>query len=458
MARTIQELTVITSLNPFSRAPLQLRCFHAWKALGVRILSANIDAEADQLLDMGLKPADILRLAPEQTGQEIHGKPVPRISATLHGLRQAADGGPAALVNSDLFPAMRHAGGLTYWLDHMPAVALTREDCACPETHGFADRRPYRGGLDAFVFSNRALDRAVQQVDTFSCQDRMCFGIVGWDHVMGALILSPQIGGGLADGGMLLHEVHPTTYSSLEEFTHYLPDMRHLAGIHDTDPVSAAIAFTSVINRECEHNTAHSRRVCTMQFTPQQPARQPDAAAHALSARLTRLSPTLPWTCPAASVALLAMRDRTEGRCDLTRARALFETNPDPYQRFVQRLLAILYCLELQTAQPDCPAVSETYPPDNQHSEAIRGLRDLHAKNPRLLRFEIALIFGSELVEYAIFNPRIFNYLMHSCETDEERHLLSEILTHAQARLRGRLRFPTESSSAPHVERPSDAA
>ncbi len=452
MARTTQELTVVTSLNPFSRAPLQLGCFQAWKALGVRSLSANTDAEADLLLDMGLEATDILRLTPEQTGQAIHGKPVPRVAPLLQALPGTGpDSGPVAVVNSDLYPAMRSADGLSYWLDHMPAVALTREDCASPEIYGFADQSPYRGGLDAFVLSPPALARVQALIDRCASAGRMCFGIPGWDYVMAALILSPQVGGGLGDSGMLLHESHPTTYGDMGEFAHYLPDMHRLAGIADPDPTAAAAAFKSVIDRECERNAAHSRRVRTMMFTPP-PARLPDAEAQALTNRLIRLSPTLAWACPPASIALLAARDRAEGGCDLTRARALLEINPDPYQRFAQRLLAILYCLDLQAMMPDRPALTQTYPPGNLHNATIRYLQELHPKNPRALKLEIALIFGAELVEHGIFNPRIYNYLVQGCETDEERRLLAEILIHAQARLQ------SAGPAQPHVERSSDAA
>lgn len=424
-------VTIVTSLNPFSRIDAQLRCFAAWKALGVAVFTVNVDDEAERLINLGLTESDILRLPVEETGQAIHGKPMPQIRATMRRLQGLPGTGPVAVVNSDLFPAMRSAAGLGHWLDHVPAVALTREDCTAAETVRFGDRSPYRGGLDAFVFSRRSLARVLDRADDCVSAGRMCFGIIGWDYVMGALILS--VGGGFADSGLLLHERHPTTYSSMDEFAHYLPDMRRLAGVESTDPTEAAAIFQRVIERECDRTAPEAARAQMMFLAPPRPAMLPDARSMALADRLLRLCPAQGWVTRRGAIAHLADEVRAAGVCDPGRARALFEINPDPHHRFSQRLLAILFCLECRDLfAPGAVPVHTRYPEDNLHGAAIRHLRDLHGDNPGMLRLEIASVFGSELVEHGIFNPRIFNYLVQGCECDDARSLLREILSHVQ--------------------------
>lgn len=431
MERSESAVTAVTSLNPFSRIEAQLRCFQAWKALGVHILTVNVDDEAERLIVLGLTEADILRLPVEDTGQALHGKPVPQILATLRCLREQPGTGPVAVVNSDLFPAMRCPAGLGHWLDHFPAMALTREECSAAETVRFGDRAPYRGGLDAFVFSRASLAQVLERASVCDSAGRMCFGIIGWDYVMGALILS--VDGGFADSGLLLHERHPTTYSSMDEFAHYLPDMRRLARVETENPTEAAAIFQRVIEWECDRSAPLTARMQMMFLTPPRAATLPDAAAMALADRLLRLCPVQGWVTRRGAIAHLAAEARAAGACDLPRARELFEVNPDPHHRFCQRLLAILFCLECRDLFTPGPVPVRTrYPEGNLHGAAIRHLRDLHVDDSRALQLEIASVFGAELVEHGIFNPRIFNYLVQGCECDDERLLLREILSHAQ--------------------------
>ncbi|MFD3191526.1 hypothetical protein ACFMPD_14785 [Sedimentitalea sp. HM32M-2] len=432
MAESETGLTVVTSLNPFARSAVQLRCFRAWQALGARVLTANTDDEADRLLQLGLRDTDILRLAPGDTGQAIHGKPVPNVAAVLQHLAQTPGTGPVALVNSDLYPAMRDTGGLTYWLEQRPAVALTREECVLHGMHRFADQSPYRGGLDAFVLSRAALPGLLALLQDCAARPRMCFGIPGWDYVLAAAILTPAIGGSLADSGLLLHESHPTTYSSMDEFAHYLGDMQRLAGLTETDPTAAAAAFHAVIQQSCERNLDDSRRVRTIQFTAPRPETAPDAAARALAARLARICPALTWTTRPSAVALLAAQALAGADVDLTRARALFEIGPDPHYRFYQRLLSILFCLDCQAAAGIAPALVPQYPPESLHARMVEAIRTEQAGDPWRQRLEFALLFGAELVSYRIFNPRLYNYLIHCCDTDDERRLMTEIHAHIE--------------------------
>ncbi|MEP3334404.1 hypothetical protein [Sedimentitalea sp.] len=431
MARSEAVVTAVTSLNPFSRIEAQLRCFQAWKALGVQILTVNVDDEADRLINLGLTDADILRLPVEDTGQAIHGKPVPQIIATLRRLQDRPGTGPVAVVNSDLFPAMRSPAGLGHWLDHFPAMALTREECGAAETVRFGDRSPYRGGLDAFVFSRESLAQVLERADACTSAGRMCFGIIGWDYVMGALILS--INGGFADSGLLLHEAHPTTYGNMDEFAQYLPDMRRLAGVESKNPTEAAAIFQRVIGWECDRAAPETARAQLMFLNPPRPAVLPDAGAMALADRLLRLCPVQGWVTRRGAIAHLAAEAQGARACDLARARELFEVNPDPHHRFCQRLLAILFCLECRGlfAPGSVPARTQ-YPEGNLHGAAIRHLREVHEGDLRVLRLEIASVFGGELIEHGIFNPRIFNYLAQGCECDNERLLLREILSHVQ--------------------------
>jgi len=426
-------LIIITSLNPYNRTDVQLRCFQAWKGLGVQVLSANVQEEAGHLQQMGVDEADILVLPPEETGLELHGKPVPKIAAVLRHVQRLSGGDtPVALVNSDLYPAMRSDKGLGYWLSSYPAVALVREECAAPEVYRFTDRAAYRGGLDSFVFTPGALGRVLTLLEGCASVGRMCFGIPGWDYVMGALIRSSQVGGSFADSGLLLHESHATTYSDMSEFTHYLPDMHRLAGISSQDPTTAAAEFKAVIDLVCDGNAAAAALGKAMYFAAPEVAQMPDAAAWQVSEVLSAICPQLDWDAQKVGIARLAQRDIDNGYCDFVRAKALFEVNPDPQYRFSQRLLALLFCLECLTTSRADFHLTGRYPVGNLHGKVIEMAMQAFADKPHFLRLEIAQIFAAELVTHRIFNPYLYNYLVHCSQTDEERALLSQIHSHVR--------------------------
>lgn len=418
---------VITSINPFGRVDHQLRCFRAWKALGLRIRSVNIGAEAARLRALGLDPEDIIELSPGETAQGLHHIPSPRILPVLYRLQHAAEGATAMLVNSDLFPAMR-PGAVDYWADQAPALALTREECASPETHQFLLNRPYRGGLDIFVFRAGVLDGVIAALRGCEAAERMAFGIPGWDYLMGMVLRSPAVGGMIADSGLLLHESHRTSYSNMEEFGNYLPDMSRLTGETLEDPTAAAARINLLIQQDCLANIRLRDIGKAVHYREPDDMPAPDTADMVIAQKLVNLSPSLGWWLKGPAIARLARRERSFGPPDFSRALYLFEVNPDPHYRFAQRLQAILFCLMCSQDHPKRPALTQAYPPNNLHGKVVEMIRaNCPADGPHR-RFEFAHLFGSELVDHGIFNPRLYNYLVESCETAEERMLTSEIL------------------------------
>jgi len=422
---------VVTSINPFGRIAHQLRCFQAWKDLGVRVYSVNISEEAAKLREVGLSDADLIELAPGETGKNMYRIPVPRILPVLYRVRHAAAGGPAMLVNSDLFPAIRSAAALQHWANRAGALALTREECASPETHDFLVNRPYRGGLDAFLFSAEKLDLIIPALHDCAAAERMAFGIPGWDYLMGMLVRSPQIGGMIADSGMLLHESHAATYNTMDEFAHYLPDMARLTGLTLADPTSAAAQIAELIMRDCQKNTGISAIAKALYYQPPQDQAAPGPRATTIAQTLLDLSPALSWLLKGPAIARLAEREMASPRPSFSRASALFEVNPDPQYRFTQRLCATLFCLMCRN--PGSWTLTTRYPEGNLHGKVIRIILENCPEGSPMRRLEFAQIFGSEMIDHGIFNPRLYNYLVESCETDEERALLAAIWTNIRS-------------------------
>lgn len=420
---------VITSINPFAKLDHQLRCFKAWKAVGFDVRTANVAKEADILKQAGLTDDDIIMLKAKETGQALFGKPVPKIKAVLVRAHALAKGEvPVLLVNSDLYPALRGVGVAAFWGSLGSVVALTREDCMIVETYNFVDKQPYRGGLDAFFIHADALGDVIQKLQEMAVAERMCFGIPGWDYMMGAIALSPQFGGRILDSGLLLHEIHRNTYSNVDEFAHYLPDMAALSGITTESPARGAEAFSRIIKQACAAEDRQTALAKMMFFTPVAGRGEITADAYQISQRLLPCAPFTAWHGSQTHIALFANRMLSGNSRDFPRVISFFVVNPDPQFRFNQVLVAILFSLLCQI-QVKAGKPTSVYPEGNLHAAAVQNILDRYKPGSGYRRLEFAQLFGAELIEHRIFNPRLYNYLVLCCETELERNLITEIST-----------------------------
>lgn len=420
---------VMTSINPFSRLHLQVRCFKAWKAAGFNIQTANTGAEADLLEKSGLSKTDIIILAPEETGQALFGRPVPKVMALLgHLSALCGDTRYGILTNSDIYPALRNTKITDYWAMIAPVVALTREETPLLETIDYESKSPYRQGLDIFGFQAGSLGNLIACLREYSQTERMCFGIPGWDYLMGAITTSDRIRGRILDSGVLFHESHPTTYGSIEEFGHFLPVIRSLTGVKSTDIDHGAREYAAYIDAACRQAREIALRGKIMFFRPPESDTTIDPESFSIAMHLHSCCTMLFTTQRQMSVARVVQDALQSKSINLTRAQALFLKNPDPQFQFTQMLASILLVLLCRQAIGSRKPTSD-YPAGNLHKKALQGIIAHYANAPAERNIAISQLFGAELIDHNIFNPRLYNYLVLCCKTDADRRLLRDIFT-----------------------------
>ena len=419
---------VITSLNPFARLNHQLRCLSAWKALGFEVLTFNVPDEIDRLRAAGVADADMLPADPSETGLAQHGKPVPRVGDLLARIAHLHPGRPLLLVNADIYPAAASPGFVWSWLDQAPVVALTREETISIGSYTALMHTPYRGGLDIFAIRAGMVPALLAELDRWPVRDRMCFGIPGWDFLLGAIIRRPEIGGIICDSGLLLHVWHPTTYAGVTEFTHYLPAMQALTGSASDTAADAAYVFHRQIVRDCEAGSSLRRQV-KGGFLRLPALGQPILPRAVEVARDIRaLAPGLCWNLNLAVLARLieAVVDRPDIPLAITLP--MFASAGDRVQ-LPDLLAACLMHLQCRTGG----AVTSDYPANNLHGRALQIVLENTAADPEARLVEVARLFCTELADYGIFNPRLFNWIALSCRNETERSLLRAIRSRALA-------------------------
>lgn len=417
---------VATTVNPFGDVAHQRRCFEAWRKLGCTPLTANTAQEGSSLVATGFDAADILSIAPEDTGLALFGKGIPRVRPVLSRLAEAYPDRPVILVNADIFPAVRHREVLRFWFAEAPALALTREDCALLEAHTLLDGRPYRNGLDAFLFRPGILKEALEILAAHAVSERMCFGIPGWDFFLGALVRSPAIGGRIMDGTVLLHETHRQTYANVDEFAHYIPAMEALGERAGADAAEAAYAFHQRILADCAASARQSAFVRAISYARPAPPAPPGPEALQIAAETAALAPFVRWNYDFAAMAALA--ERVRAGAPFERVRHFFRTPSGPEHGFVEALLAARFALAcrdpavpLEDLSPDAP------PPKGLAAHLRETARDKLAQRERM-----AILFGELLVEEHRFSPLLFDYLALSCASDPARTILADTLALAR--------------------------
>ena len=410
---------VLTSMNPFGRKALQLRCYKKWQDLGFDVYTCNHGSEVAPLIEMGVAKDSIIELGLHETGQSIHGKPIPKIMAVLNRAYAGFDRS-VLLVNSDLYPAGQDDRFLNIWQKKEVPLALTRQEVLAIDAPVRAVSRPYRGGLDAFLIPWHKLWALIEALALFSASQRMCFGVPGWDFFVGA-VLHKKLNGEMRDSNILFHEMHPTTYQNIAEFDFYTSAF-HALGIGLGQNYSGVgTEFKNLIDSECDAQIEDDAGVDLALFKSTGKYSR-DAAS--LLSRIEGNAPQL-----AHSFGYDTVRDVISAidlRTDLS--------FPDAVQRFdtveIKKSYAniLLLCvLFIALRKPDPQKLTEKYPQGNQHAAAVRMISSISASHPDLFRTEIAKLFCTELMAYHIFNRRLFNVLALSCENDAERWLLSEI-------------------------------
>ena len=409
---------VITSLNPFGRIDLQRRCFEKWQALGFDIRTANHHSEFAALRQAGISEALFLDLEDGETGLELHGKPVPRIDAVLRQAIVRFDG-DVLIVNSDLYPDVDTGAFVTDWQLRGRPLALVREDQIAMTIDRPGLARPYTSGLDAFLLPRTSLSAIYAELKLLKSARRMCFGIVGWDFVMGALLT--RFGGEILESGVLVHEFHVPTYSNVAEFRYHADAMHAMGFAPGRNYTDTAMVFAHFIAEQCAQTRSGraSRRVMP---TPTEADLTPVALE--VLKEFDADSPEFVHGFGRPIVISLintADRHRHLSLQDFISNLTGFE------EKSTFALHLALYVMRWRLGATRSCNITFDYPHGNKHAAAVEHLRKAYAGMPDIRRNALASLFLIELDEYGIFNKLMFNFLALSCENDAERMFLRKI-------------------------------
>jgi hypothetical protein len=424
----------VTSVNPNGDLAYQKRCFDQWKRVGIRAISVNVWSESSQLHAAGFAGSDLRIIPAHESGAELHGLPVPRILPLLKRLAREEFEHTLVLCNADLFAACRGPGLIREYSQHGgPVVGLTREEVLEPETHSFFKSVAYRGGIDAFVITPQGLSRLIPILDGLDSSSRMAFGRPGWDFLIGAAALRPEIGGSVMDGVCILHRSHRPSYGAIGEFGHYVDAIRRLTGIREKSTESVAALFKRRIETCCKQSKVWSDKIRLLHYTPVPRCPQSLESVRGLErleALVRELLPTRSREFDEYELAVLVARMEHDESVSFGQICSALVTSADHRFRFSEVLLSTVFALDYKCDNEGWN-VTTAYPEGNAHLPALENARRDASGSLHRLRLSIALIFGSELVDYAIFNPRLFNVMVHSTENVYERALLNRILQKA---------------------------
>lgn len=427
--RQASDYFVATSINPFSRAEHQVRCFKRWLSLGFVAKTFNVTAEADRLEALGVPKSAICVIADQDTAVEQVGKPLPRVAPIISYVANTVNPGHLLLVNSDIYPAIRSSRIVDGLSAIAGALALTREECHSVEAYQYGTSIPYRGGLDVFYLNREKLRKLNAMLEARDVSQRMTFGVPGWDYFMGALILSQDIGGRIMDGAVFLHPSHETTYASVSELRHYLADLRQLGVSTSDDPVVAASEFAQRINTESALAAPFADYLRRAYFvpTPTWEVPRPADEGRQVFATLAEAAPLLMRHQREPIVSSLAAKCISSGALDYLSGTSLFVTGTTYSLKFPQ-MLALICFYALCRARHGGEQFSLVYPRGNLHGKAVQMILDATINSLDARKFMLAELFAQELIRHNIFNKELFKYLALSCGNSSERRLLEETL------------------------------
>ena len=419
---------LVTSLNPASNLEYQMECFDQWNAIGFETRTVNVDEEAKKLRASGLTADRISIIDPRDSGASLFAKPVPRIKPLLESLASEASHDFYVITNSDIYPAVRSASVVSFWQKTAEALALTREECIDLDGHGFADHNPYHGGLDTFFMTKNSLRLISEKLAKIPAAERMAFGVPGWDYMIGACMLTPEVGGHFADSRCLLHVSHRQSYADIQEFKHYIPAISHMGITTASGVAEAAQQFSERIHMECIKHESESRMARLICFSPPAMSRnqsEPMNSVDQIMGQLSSLLPRLEEQYRVSVIRSLVVHFTTRNGGLQPVLHAMLDSRSRLFQ-FSQALFVIALALHCKRSVTGFN-ISETYPRGNRHAAALKNILSRESPSAGALRVEIASLFGIELIDYRILNRRLFDYLALSCANSSERHLLAEI-------------------------------
>lgn len=412
---------VITSLDPEDRLTHQLRCLRTWNDLGFKVCSVNAPAEAAALRARDLPDVQIIE-TPDA------GPQGPLVLPLLQQLHAAYPGHRIVLTRSDIYPAAQAPDFVDHILKTGPAVALTREDAAIIEAYGFGDRAACRDRIDTFLLRPDVLPALIQQLSRWHVAGLMHLRGFGWDYILSAAIASPDIGGLIMDSGVLVHERHETAEAPAAQVAPFIEPLIGMGLIQTAAPDTVAAAFAEAVQAACLRNAALGDQVKALYFKAPVPATPGSPQAQSVALRIQASAPWAAWNYSFRTLSALADRRFAGEVFSFAHLATVFTSGPSRHHRFAEALLTVLFDLTCAEYSPG-KTVSQTYPPDMQHGAELAALMAATRDDPVARRLALAELFGRELVDHSVFNARIFDALILSCQNDDERGLLRSIHT-----------------------------
>lgn len=400
---------VVTSINPYQRLEHQIKCVDRWRELGYKIVVAQNPDEANLLVEQGFNQENIFRVDRGSTALAMHGKAIPRIRPVLEEVVSKYDPDHLILVNADIYPGVRSK--LSGLHSIHPCGAMTRMDVLSLAPIAINRATSYRGGLDCFFFNKQTLHQILDVLSNHPASSRMTFGIPGWDFYLAGAMLRFMPGSALLDGLDLFHVTHPPSYSSMSEFTYYLPDMMHWGSVSSGDPYAATDQFLNSIIERCNRSSANARIVSTIHR---------DIGFHLTQNRNSHDTISTP------NDASNIIRDYAVSETyNAKSALDFYCQSKSPHVRFAEALECLLI-IRAARASIHNRKFKYQYPDSSLHKEAI--LNALRLGAPHLVRYRIIELFVSDITEHNICNRRLLSYLALACSNDRERDLVVELL------------------------------
>lgn len=408
-----KNLKVITTVNPFGDVEYQKKCFESWKRAGYSILSFNAETEAVKLYEFGFEQTDVRVIPDNETTFNENGKYLPKVAPII--ARVAKDNQDVIITNADIF-ALHSVNLQRVFASLANAIAFTRREVISLDCTDIRDNEFYRGGLDLFYLSSSSLSKFSKELLSFPSANSMAFGVPGWDYLLGAYILR-KLNGKICDGPIVAHTFHKNTYSALEDFSIYAVDIAKMLHWGSSDPYEVANQFAREIEQNCLKNI--TERTKLQIFYNSNGSKVQFLQEDITNIHLKDVD------------GLLELADVNKFKTVLQKTFATKDwalANQFAASCFVRTsaFTAKIFCLwnYLNSYISEYSDWKTDYPKGNLHGKAIENTSYLKDDDKKNAIFDL---FSTELVNFGIFNKRLFDYLIWSCETETQLKILDNI-------------------------------
>lgn len=438
--RTTMPPLVITTVNPFGPIGWQAKCLASFKSSGHDIISVNHRSEITKLQEKGIT-VEALAVDDAETGLQTYGKAIPQVLTAIKRAREYSQRDSYILVNSDIYYAGRKPC-ITPILNKGNAAAVTRTDICDPQIVPDDPGKPYRNGLDIFIFSDIGLDQFIQELErNYSTSRHMVLGVPGWDY-LAAVVVARKMGGAILDCELFKHKIHKQSYSSISAFENLLPYIK-AAGINVEDSVHIAAAqLVDYITVECNNNRALSDIIKSIYANHGKRNAKPSSNSlipHIAHPELVRflssnhhLLRELYGRDKLIRIKRAAKSIYLRGEPEVFAIKNIFLAGNSFRMQVCQLILFASFVLNLRQSKNHLRFTTK-YPKENSHKICIELIERIPSLEKRL--YHLTDLFYTELIEYNIYNSAIMKLLISHLTDREYLRLIKDQLNIIEANL-----------------------